>query len=247
MKTLPARVGAAVAALILTASPTAHAESTAQVCPDPSAPILTGRVFSSDVAIGIKKTKQMNLEVWTHEGCDVGAAEAVVRAPRKTFRVQLQPIEVSEGTVHWFGTLAIAPRTLRNSDAGAWPTTYRVTGAETATATITHVVRRATRVTRFNAGPEPVRNDRLTYTGHVERASWTSHRYRNLAKHPVSVERIWLDEEESEQVAATVTRKDGTFLVTRAYAGPGFYVAIPQLSRTTNSSESRRDTVTTPQ
>ena len=247
MKTLAAGIGAAVAALILSTSPTAHAEPTVPECPDPSAPIVTARAFSSDVAVGTKKTKQMKLEVWTHAGCDVDAAEAVIRAPRKTYRVQLKPATVVEGAVYWQGTLAIAPSTLRNSDAGAWPTTYRVTGAEIQTATVTNLVRRATRVTRFNAGPEPVQDDRLTYTGHVERASWTSGRYRDLAGHPVGVHRIWLDGEESELVAGAVTRKDGTFRVTRAYAGPGYYAAVPHENRTTVSSLSRRDKVTTPQ
>jgi hypothetical protein len=249
MKTFVTSLGTAAvaAALVLTGSPSAQADTPSQPCPDAGAPIVQGRVFSSQVAVGTTKTQRLELEVWTHAGCDVTAAKAVVRSPRVTRAVQLEPVEVVEGEVRWRGSLAISPRSLRNSDAGGWPTTYQVTGDHADTETVTSLVRRATRVTSFNAGPEPVRNGRITYSGHVERANWDRRRYDDLAGHVVGVQRIWLDEEESELVAAPRTRKDGTFRVTKAYAGPGHYVAVPHENRTTASSQSRRDTVTTSQ
>ena len=70
---------------------------------------------------------------------------------------------------------------------------------------------------------------------------------RDSAGRLVTVTRIFLDEEDREGLAEPVTKADGTFRVTRPYAGPGFYLAIVDGTRTTAGAESRRDRVDTPQ
>ena len=248
MRTLVAGLGAVAltAASLLTATGPAHAETPTATCADPRQPIVESLTFDSHVSVGTKKTKRLRLDVYTHAGCDVSGAKATVQGPRSTRTVALQPVESDGEYVRWQGTLAISPRSLRNSDAGAWQTTYRVRGEHADSQTVASHVRRATRVS-FNAGPEPVRNNRLTYSGHVERASWNTKRYHDSAGRLVTVTRIFLDEEDREGLAEPVTRSDGTFRVTRPYAGPGFYLAIVDGTRITAGAESRRDRVDTPQ
>ena len=247
MKTFVAGLGtAALAASLLSSTGVAHAETQTAPCADPRQPIVDFLTSDSHVVVGTQKTKRLRLSIYTHAGCDVSGAKATVQGPRSTRRVTLQPVASDGEYVHWQGSMAISPRSLRNSDAGAWRTTYRVRGEYSDTQTAASHVRRATRVT-FNAGPEPVQNNRLTYRGHVERASWNTKRYHDSAGRLVTVTRIFLDEEDREGLAEPVTRSDGTFRVTRPYAGPGFYLAIVDGTRTTAGAESRRDRVDTPQ
>jgi hypothetical protein len=174
---------AAVSAALLIAAPstagaderTAPARATAS-CPDPTQIIDDEATIPQEVVVGTKHTKRMVLDVWANADCGVTGASAIVDAPRRDFGVRLTKVGTINGYDHWQGSLRIRPRTLRNSDAGIWPTTYRVTGAGIDELTVSNEVLRASRMT-FNAGPEPVRNNRITYSGKLERASWNSRRY----------------------------------------------------------------------
>jgi hypothetical protein len=63
----------------------------------------------------------------------------------------------------------------------------------------------------FNAGPEPVRNARITFSGHLERASWDTRTYRDLAGRVVSIYQVRLDEEDMEEINAVKTGADGRY------------------------------------
>jgi hypothetical protein len=122
------------------------------------------------------------------------------------------------------------------------PTTYRVTGAGIDELTVSNEVLRASRMT-FNAGPEPVRNNRITYSGKVERASWNSRRYFGWRGRTVRVTAFYEDHGNSEQVAAPVTRRHGTYRLTQRFPGTAEYHADVARTSTTAAAHSRTDHV----
>jgi hypothetical protein len=213
-------------------------------CPGPGQTIIEVGGEPS-VAVGTTKTQQLRFDLYTHTVCNAAAATVAVRTPQGTRTVKLEEVSRDAERVQWKGALSIAPHSLRNEDAGRWPTTFRVTGTNPDSYTVNSNVRRAVRIS-FNAGPEPVRNARITYSGHLERASWDTHTYRNLAGRQVSIYQIRLDEEDMDEVAAVKTGSDGRYRLTRAYSGPGFYIAVYDGTRYTSNKWSRRDRVDTP-
>ena len=229
----------AAAALLVPTTATAHAAD----C-DPDAVLVDGLGFSQDVAVGTTKTKTLTLEVYTDASCTVTGAKATVHAPRRTTVVELTQVGTANGMVHWRGSLAIKPSALRNSDAGTWPTTYRVSGEHPDQLTVDHHVRRASRVS-FNAGSEPVTGTTITYTGKLERASWDSDRYRGWS-HRVDLYEEFSDSEDSDLLATPTSGSDGRYRVTQRYRGPGEYSANVLGTSTTARSHSRTDRVTTP-
>ncbi|SDS97293.1 hypothetical protein SAMN04488543_2750 [Friedmanniella luteola] len=239
---------AAIAALSLVpalATPAAAADpAPVPPCPGPAQTILDVGDAPS-VAVGTTKTQKLRFTLYTRTGCDAAAATAAVRTPQGTRTVRLEEVSRDAERVQWRGALSIAPRSLRNEDAGRWRTTFRVAGPNPDSRTVNSNVRRAVRIS-FNAGPEPVRNGRITYSGHLERASWDTRTYRDLARRVVSIYQIRLDEEDMDEIAATRTGADGRYRLTRPYSGPGFYVGVYDGTRYTSARWSRRDRVDTP-
>jgi hypothetical protein len=213
-------------------------------CPGPEQTIIEVGDEPS-VAVGTTKTQKLRFTLYTRTGCDAATATAAIRTPQGTRTVRLEEVSRDAERVQWSGALSIAPRSLRNEDAGRWRTTFRVSGPNPDSYTVNSNVRRAVRIS-FNAGPEPVRNGRITYSGHLERASWDTRTYRNLAGRVVSIYQIRLDEEDMDEIAATRTGTDGRYRLTQPYSGPGFYVGVYDGTRYTSDKWSRRDRVDTP-
>lgn len=217
-------------------------------CDDPAHPIDVGREL--DVVVGTKKTQTGYLVVYTDRGCAVDGAVAVITSPRTTFRVPLTetPTDGDDPYTAWSGALRIKPSELRNSDAGVWTVRYEVDGGAPETSETTTVeghVLRATRAT-FNAWPEPVRHDRLTFTGTLERADWNAHRYRRVSK-PVVVQTLDRhDDSQTVDVAELRTKKDGTFRKTVPFPGAGPYWVRFEGGKVSAPTESRADRVAAP-
>ena len=214
-------------------------------CPGAGQTIIDGLGDLPSVAVGTTKTQKLRFELYTHTGCDAAAATVTVRTPQGNKTVELEEASRDAERVEWKGALSIKPRSLRNDDAGRWRTTFKVTGSNPDSYTTISSVRRAVRIT-FNAGPEPVRKGRITYSGHLERASWDTGTYRDLAGRTVSIYQIRLDEEDMDEIAAVKTGADGRYRLTRPYSGPGFYVGVYDGTRYTSDKWSRRDRVDTP-
>ena len=201
---------------LLGSAPSAHADT-----PDCTHPI---DGFSDvELVLGITKTKTDEVGVYTLKGCDVDGATAVIKAPRTTYRIKLTkaPDDPTSPSNYWVGRLSLNPTKLRNGDAGVWPVTYQVTGDDAATGKLDGHVRRATRAT-FDAGPEPVKNDTITYSGKLERADWAASRYRGISR-SVTVQTVPPGDHEYVDVATFRTRKDGTYRYTQKFPGPNSY------------------------
>ena len=237
---------AASAALIAAAPLPALAADPAPVataCVDPAETIVEDAGYPQVVAVGVKKTQRMLLEVWTRAECAVTTASATVEAPRRTFRVPLTKVGTTiDGWDHWRSTLPIAPRSLRNSDAGVWPVTYDVCGVGADRFTVANKVLRASRLS-FNAGPEPIENGRVTFAGKLERASWATFRYAGWRERTVPVTAFFEDHGTSKLVAAPRTRSDGTYRVSQRFPGYAEYHAEAGASSTTARARSRTDQV----
>ncbi len=214
-------------------------------CPGPGQTIIEGLGDLPSVAVGTTKTQKLRFDLYTRTGCGATGATVAVRTPQGTRTVKLKEASRDAERVQWKGALSITPRTLDNDDAGRWPTTFRVTGAVPDSHSFNSSVRRAVRIS-FNAGPEPVRKSRITYSGHLERASWDTRTYRDLKGRTVSIYQIRLDGEDMDEVAAVKTGADGRYRLTRRYSGPGIYVAVYDGTRYTAEKWSRRDRVITP-
>jgi len=229
MNRLPLRISTAVlaAALITTAPVAAQAAVPAPpaatadpTCDDPTQ-IIPDFTSFTEVAVGTTKVQTLPLVLSTVTGCGVTRATATVQAPRRTVRVALEKIGTEGGLDFWEGGLAVDPTALRNSDAGVWPTTFAVTGDHQDSLTVPNRVLRASRIS-FNAGPEPVRNNRLTYTGKVRRASWSTHRYVADGDRRVEVGYQFDPHEEGDVVARPLTRASGRYRVSRQNRGSGW-------------------------
>jgi hypothetical protein len=241
----------ALAGLALTASlaglaPTATASDFD--CEDPAHPINVGRGL--EVVVGTKKTQTGDLVVYTNRGCAVDGAVAVITSPRTTFRVPLKKAAADEDDPYtaWRGSVRIKPSELRNSDAGVWTVRYEVDGGTPGTSETTTVdghVRRATRAS-FNAGPEPVPNDRLTFTGTLERADWNTHHYRGVAKPVVVQTQDKDDDSRTVDVVTLTTKKNGTFRKTVAFPGAGPYWVRFEGGTVSAPTTSRVDRVAAP-
>jgi hypothetical protein len=202
--------------------------------------------YDLQLAVGITKTKTAELAVFTLKNCDVEQATAVVKAPRKTYRVTLTKTsgDPSDATDKWAGTISVHPKALRNTDAGVWRVTYDVTGATSDSASIDGHLRRGTRAS-FNAGPEPVRNNRITFSGKLERADWTTHRYRGIAR-SIAIQATGPDEDEPLTVATLTTRKVGTYRHTQRFPGPHRYWMSYAGTSATAGTSSKPDWVAAP-
>lgn len=218
-----------------------HAEAAVPGCSS----VIDG-FYDLQLAVGITKTKTAELAVFTLKDCDVQRASAIVKAPRKTYRVALTKIagDPSDATDRWTANFSVNPKALRNIDAGVWPVTYAVTGAASASASIDGHVRRGTRAS-FNAGPEPVRENRITFSGKLERADWTNHRYRGISR-PIAIEATGPDEDEPLIIARLTTRKDGTYRTTQRFPGAHRYWMSYAGTSVTAGTSSRPDWVPTP-
>lgn len=235
------------AAATLTAAGTLAVPSTASaaVC-DPEEAAAATSVSSGSVVVGTTKTKTLTLDAYTKAGC-TDLVVAAVQDPRGAKWLVLSNVGLtSGGRDHWQAKLAIAPRTLENSDAGVWPVHYTIVDGEVArTVSEDAEVRRAARIT-FNAGPEPVRNGRITYSGTLERASWDSGRYRAYGNQRVDLHRTVPGDPEEDFIATVVTNKDGRYRHTERFRGAGNYQSQSGTNRTTASAVSRVDAVAAP-
>jgi len=196
---------------------------------------------SVDLAVGISKTQTMSLGVATLEEAEITRATATIKDPRGTKKVTLKKISSEDGVDFWEGRLKVSPKSLTNSDAGVWPITYKVTGGATDSQTTDGLVRRASRLT-FNAGPEPVRNGKITYAGKLERASWTSKKYYGISR-KLEIVRTVPDNEEPSVVATPTTKSTGAYRITRTFPGAGRYWADYRGSSTTHGSSAPADNV----
>ncbi|SEQ86151.1 hypothetical protein [Microlunatus flavus] len=244
-------VATALAGLVLTGGVAALAPPASASdfdCDDAAHPINVGRGL--EVVVGTKKARTGYLVVYTDRGCAVDGAVAVITSPSTTFRVPLEKSATDDDDPYtaWRGAVRIKPSELRNSDAGVWTVRYEVDGGSHGTSETTTVeghVRRATRAT-FNAGPEPVRHGRLTFTGTLERADWNTHRYRRVSK-PVVVQTLGgADGSPTTDVVRLTTKKDGTFRTTVAFPGPGAYRVAFEGGSVSAPTTSRVDRVAAP-
>ena len=239
----PRKPSAALAATLLGAGLALMAPPTASAAP--CTDTIEGWE-SVELSVGIKHTKTMYLGVTTAEDCGAAGATATIKDPvRGAQKVTLTPESDSEGHVRWTGEYKVSPKKLTNGDAGTWPITYAVTGPSPDSVSIGAPVRRAVRGS-FNAGPEPVENGRITFSGKVERASWTNKKYYGLSR-DLEVSYVPKGEDEAEPVVVSTPRsnKAGKYRVTQHYPGPGAYQVTWGGSRTTSPFASRADRVDT--
>lgn len=236
------RLAGALAATALTGGllGLAPQASAAPTCPDLSHMIVG--FGAPDVAVGTKKVKTMNLEVFTDSSCDISQATAVLTGPRTTYRVKLHPAAPKKDTVAWTGKVRLDPKKLRNADAGTWKLRYEVSRDDAAQAVNDDVsVRRATRVS-FNAGPEPVKNGKLTFSGKLERASWNSHRYAGVSK-PLVVHAYDKAHQGEVDVLAFSSAKKGSYRQTVKFPGTNTYWVTFDGGTVSAPTESRKDRV----
>ena len=200
---------------------------------------------SVELSIGVKHAQTMHLGVITAEECGATGATATIKDPvRGTQKVTLTKELDTEGHVRWTGEYQVSPKKLTNADAGTWPITYAVTGATPDSVAINAKVRRAVRGS-FNAGPEPVKNGRITFSGKLERASWSKKKYYGLSR---DLEVSYAAEEEAEPVVVSTPRSNtaGKYRVTQHYPGPGAYQLTWPGSSSTSPFASQADRVDTP-
>jgi hypothetical protein len=195
------------------------------------------------VVVGTTKVKTMTFAVQTLAGC-TDVVVASVQYPRGTKRLLLDKVGTTQGGFDlWEAKLSIKPTSLENSDAGAWPVRYTVVFGEVVQTLHTDAqVQRAARIS-FNAGPEPVRGDKITYSGTLERANWNTGRYAGWTNHRVEVESYEPQDHEFQPVTTLVTGKGGAYRATQRYRGDGQYRSHSAPSLTTQSAYSRVDTV----
>jgi hypothetical protein len=249
---LAGATAAALTATLLLGAPgpaAAVPRAAAAVCPDPTQPIVDDLgIPGDDVVVGTTKTKTLELEVYTYDGCQVTGATATVKAPRKTTKVTLTKVGTDRGFVQWRGSLTIKPSALVNSDAGVWPVTYRVTGEHADSLVTAPHVRRASRIS-FNAGPEPVEKGIITYAGLLERANWSAGTYRPWPGRKVAIT-YWpvdpQDPHDPDFVGEPLTSSTGKYRLTEKYRGPGDYSADVGWTTYTAGTHSRTDVVSTP-
>lgn len=240
MKRPIALVAAAALASGLFAVVPAVSAQAAPVCEDPEHPINTDSNTGYSVELGTTKTQKLHLVVYTNDGCDVTGAKAEVTWPHGSKKVTLHKLVLASGLVRWDGDLKVSPKSLRNSDAGVWPTTFTVTGAHTDTLTVNSSALRRSRLS-FNAGPEPVRDGKITFAGKLERANWNTHTYRGYSQ-PVEISYTF-DDDAGDTVATPTTKANGTYRVTRALPGYGDYQAFFHGNGTTGPRNSTVDSI----
>lgn len=174
------------------------------------------------------------------------SAVAVVTSSRHVYRVALRqrPTIGDQPVDSWVGDLVLRPKTLRNSEAGSWTVRYEVDGAHPGVEEDPYgQVVRQTRVS-FNAGPEPVRKDKIAYSGRLERANWNTRRFSGISK-DVHINRIAEDDGFSE-VATPRTRDNGKFRIKQPFPGPGTYQLYYPGDTISASVYSRSDHVAAP-
>lgn len=226
----------AAAALVVPVVPA----SAAPTCADP-VHLITG-TWGFEAVVGTTKVKDVELALSVPRGCRVDDAVAVVTSPTRIYRVVLrEQAENPDTQPSWRGSLKIDPKKLRNTDAGTWRVRYEVRGEAVDSADNVGHVRRATRVS-FDAGPEPVRHGRITFTGTLERASWSAHRYRALDR-TLTVQTFEADGVEHADLLALRTGSDGRFRSTVRFPGNGTYWAYFEGDDASGSATSRRDRV----
>ena len=235
-------VATALSAGLLGLAPEATAAP--PTCPDAAHPIVSVS-DDFDLTVGTKKVQKTDLDVLVDDRCGVDKVVAVVTSPRRTYRVTLTEgsDDPTSHTTGFSGTLRVDPDDLRNSDAGLWAVSYRVNDDSTKVATGSGRVRRATRVS-FNAGPEPVRNNTITFSGKLERADWNKSRYRGIRGDVRVVVEVCC--EEDDVVARFTTRSNGKYRVTQTFPGPDDYSLVYAGSDTTAGTKSRVDRVDAP-
>ncbi|MET9964977.1 hypothetical protein ABZZ80_03370 [Streptomyces sp. NPDC006356] len=110
---------------------------------------------------------------WLRSGCSTSMRDGVTYRPCEETHY-IDPDDVDSGdTGH-----------LRNGDATSWSTygtAYKPNGSrDTDKLSATVRLKRASRIVRIDAGPEPVAKDaKITVTGTVQRANWTNDRFDN--------------------------------------------------------------------
>jgi hypothetical protein len=141
----------------------------------------------------------------------VSGTNATVKSPSRTTKVTLKNACTSNGLVRWTGQLKISPKSLHNSDAGAWTITYTATGDHPQSVTVDGDVRRASRAT-FNAGPQPVRNNTITFSGKLERANWNTRHYAGYSRKVTLYRNFVLEDDDAsvDVVAEPTITKTGT-------------------------------------
>lgn len=152
--------------------------------------------------------------------------------PRPTGRVRLQ--QSSDGRTGWTTVATVTP-----DAAGAFDTWYELshpTGclrlyypgsadATTARTSVLHLTRTVTRITGFNASPEPVRKGRtLTVTGIPQRAKGSS--WTGLSGQHVTIRFRAAGSATSTRVATVTTGKDGRFSVPFTAERDGAWYAV---------------------
>jgi hypothetical protein len=241
--TLRRRLLALVAATTLAGAWAAVPSTASAADCDPEQAQNATSVDSVGVVVGTTKTKTMELDVHTLAGCS-DVVVATVDDPRGVEQLLLTKVATMPGGYdHWRATLAIKPSTLENSDAGPWPIRYTVVlGAVAQRVDIEAQVQRAARIS-FNAGPEPVRGDRITYSGTLERANWDHRRYQAWRNHPVQVELSVPGEHDVEPLLTVRTDARGHYRASQRYRGDGNYQSHSSPSITTQMAYSRVDAV----
>lgn len=237
---LPAVLATALTAGLLTLSPTASADD----CPDPGAPITGVSPTPDDVVLGITGSTSTRVFVDGYVGCFSSFENPYVRVltPHREIVVDLsEGPPPFEGGVEYEGQLTLDPSELEDADAGSWLLSFEAEGRRYAERTF-HV-RRATELT-FNAGPEPVRRDTVTFSGVLRRVSWERGRFEGVKGERVRVLRLGpVDAPQPKRVALLTTKKKGKYTNKQPFPGTDRYQATYAGTESAAAAESRVDKV----
>lgn len=238
---LPALLATALTAGLLTLAPTASAAD----CPDPGAPVTGVSPTPDDVVLGITGSTATRVFIDGYAGCFSSLENPYVRVltPDREIIVDLtegpQPFD---GGVEYEGQLTIDPSQLEDADAGSWLLSFEVEGRRYDERTF-HV-RRASELT-FNAGPEPVRKNRITFSGRLRQVSWERGRFEGVKGERVRVLRLGpSDAPHPTRVALLTTKKKGKYKNKQPFPGTDRYQATYAGTDSTAAAASRVDTVT---
>ena len=229
-----------LAAGLLTVAPTAWADG----CPDPGAPVTGVSPTPEDLVLGPLESSSTRVFVDGYQGCfnpDDGPYVRVLTPHREIIVNLSEGPPPFDGAVEYEGQLTVDTAELEDADAGTWLLSFEAEGRRYAERTFS--VRRESRIS-FDAGPEPVRHDKITFAGKLRRASWERSRFEGVKGERVRVLRLGPVETASpRRVALLTTKKKGRYSNRQPFPGTDRYQATYDGSAAVAPVTSRVDTV----
>lgn len=235
-----ALVTTTLAAGLLTAAPAAWADG----CPDPGEPISGVSPTPDDVVLGPLASTSTRVFVDGYQGCFSSFENPYVRVltPHRELIVELsEGPPPFDGGVEYEGQLTIDTSELEDADAGTWLLSFEAEGRRYAERTFK--VQQDTRLS-FDAGPEPVRHKKITFSGVLRRASWERGRYEGVKGERVRVLRLGpVETPNPKRVALLTTKKKGKYRNKQPFPGTDRYQATYDGTAAAAAVASRVDTV----